>query len=56
MRRSCDTWRDVHQRMGKADFCAVDGAVAGALEDGERIVVPRVENNALGSSLQNSST
>jgi len=42
----------VHQRMGEADFAAVDCAVAGGLEDGEDVVVLRVENDALDGGLR----
>jgi len=37
--------------MRKPDFGPVDGAIAGALEDGEDIVVSGVENDALGDGL-----
>jgi hypothetical protein len=37
--------------MRKPHFGAVDGAIAGALDDGQQAVVSRVEDDALGGSL-----
>lgn len=37
--------------MWKADFGAVDGAIASRLEHREDVMVPRVENDSFGSSL-----
>lgn len=37
--------------MWKADFGAVDCAIAGALDHGEDIMVPRVEDDALDCRL-----
>lgn len=42
----------VHECMREADFGAVDSAIAGGLEDGEEIVVARIENDALNGRLQ----
>lgn len=41
----------IHQRMRKPHFGAVDGAITGALDDGEQIVVFRIEDDALGGGL-----
>lgn len=42
----------IHQRMRKPHFGAVDGAIASAFEDGEDVVVFRVEDDALGRGLR----
>ena len=41
----------IHERVRKAHFGAVDGAIAGALEDGEEAMVLGVEDDALGGGL-----
>ena len=41
--------------MRKAHFCAVDSAIACALDDGENVVIFRVEGNLLRDSLDGSS-
>lgn len=48
--RGVALWR-IHERMWKPDFGAVNGAVAGSLDDGEDVMVIWVENNALSSRL-----
>lgn len=42
---------DHDQRMRKTDFGAIHGAVAGALKHGKKIMVARVEDDALDGSL-----
>lgn len=42
---------DHDQGVGKTDFAAVDGAVAGALDHGEDVMVARVEDDALDGGL-----
>lgn len=37
--------------MRKAHFGAVDGAVAGAFDDGEEVMVTRIEDDALDGGL-----
>ena len=37
--------------MGKADFGAIDGAIASGLEDGEEVMVARIEDDALNGRL-----
>jgi hypothetical protein len=37
--------------MRKPHFRAVDGAIAGGLDDGQQVVVFRVEDDALGGNL-----
>jgi len=41
----------IHERVRKAHFGAVDGAIAGALEDGKQAMVLGVEDDALGGGL-----
>jgi len=41
----------IHERMWEAHFCAVDGAIARAFNDGQEVMVLGVEDNALDSSL-----
>lgn len=43
---------DHDERVGEADFGAVDGAVAGRLEQGEDIVVGRVADDLLEGGLR----
>jgi hypothetical protein len=43
--------RPIHKRVRKPHFGAVDGAIAGSLDDGQQVVVFRVEDDALGGSL-----
>lgn len=43
--------QDHDEGMGEADFCAIDGAIAGALDDGEQVMVGRVEDDALDGGL-----
>ena len=41
----------VHQRMRKAHFGAIDGTAAGGLDDGQPVMIFRVEDDALGGNL-----
>lgn len=41
----------IHKGMRKADFCAVDGSITGAFDDGKDVVVLGVEDDALDCGL-----
>jgi hypothetical protein len=43
---------NVHERMGKADFAAVDDAVADAFYEGKNVVVFRVEDDLFERRLE----
>lgn len=45
------TGGDSHERMGKADLGAVDGAVARRLDEGEEVMVSGVDDNLLEDGL-----
>lgn len=45
---------DHDERVREADLGAVDGAVARALDDGEQVMVSRVEDYALDGGLRES--
>lgn len=49
--RSGSEEEDHDERMGKADFAAVDGAVARGFDDGEDIMVFGVEDDGFGFCL-----
>lgn len=49
--RSIPEQEDHDQGVGKADFGSVDGAIAGAFDDGEDVMVARVEDDAFDCSL-----
>ena len=41
----------IHQRMRKAHFGAIDGTAAGGLDDGQQVMIFRVQDDALGGNL-----
>lgn len=41
----------IHERVRKPHFGAIDGAIARALDDGQEIMVSRVEDDALDGGL-----